>query len=188
MDGLSTMSDPGAIVTLRYVTTAADQIAKLQRYAGMSSAARWFPTFAYAAIVALSWLSAYLFYVRQGDRNYLYIASGLLALFLTLALPWLYRRYQDNFFGSVLTADNLRGLVGPVELVVSDQSIAEIGIVSTVHAKWCDIVEIDEQAERTFIVVAPLIAIVVPSSAFADAERRREFGALIRARFDASRA
>lgn len=180
------MSDPAENVTLSYVTTRIDQIAKLQRYAGTSSAARWFPTFAYAAIVALSWLSACLFYVRQGDRNYLYVMSGLLALFLTLALPWLYRRYQDSFFASVLTDDNLRGLVGPVELVLNDQYIEEIGTVTRVKAKWCDIVRIEEETERTTIVVAPLIAIVVPIKAFADDAARREFSALIRARIIAS--
>lgn len=181
------MSDSTDRVTLLYVTTRADQIAKLQLYAATSSAARWFPTFAYAAIVSLSWLSAGLFYVRQGDQNHLYVASGMLALFLTLALPWLYRRYQDSFFASVLTDDHLRGLVGPVELVIGDDYVEEISTFALLRAKWGDIVRMYEEKDRTMIVVAPLIAIVVPASAFASDEARREFGAMIQARIDASR-
>ena len=165
--------------SIRYVITRGDQIAKLQRYAGRSSVARWFPAIAYLAIVSLSWFSAFLFYVRQGDENYLYLASGLLAIFLTVCLPWLYRRYQDSFFGSVMTDDNLRGLIGPRELLIGDVYLEEIGDRTRLLASWHDILGIEESADRLFIGIAPMVEIVVPTTAFADDQARHEFVELL---------
>lgn len=174
-------------IILQYVTSRSDQVAKLQLYAKKSSAARWFPVFAYAVIVALSWFSAGLFYVRQGDRNFAYLASGLLALFLTVALPSLYRRYQDHFFASVLTDDKLRGLVGPVELVVGPEQIEQKGPVTTIRADWRDVVSVERHQNRSFIFAAPLIAIVVPDRGFASEAARDEFVRTVQERFSASR-
>lgn len=179
-------AEPAGDVRFGYVTTRSDQVNKLQRYASKSAAARWFPTFAYLSILALSWLSAVLFYVRQGETNYLYVLSGLLALFLTLGLPALYRRYQESFLGSVLTDDNLRGLVGPKELIVSDNHVEEIGSHIVVRAKWCDIVGIEEDAGRISIILAPLIVIVVPAHAFVRDQERVVFLELIRSKFAAA--
>lgn len=173
-------------VTISYVTTRADHVAKLQRYARASSMARWFPIFTYLGIVALSWLSACLFYLRQGDKNYLYIASGALAMFLTIALPWLYRHYQESFFASALSFQNVRGLVGNTTLVVEDDYVKEIGPVATIQARWHDILGIEEEAARFFIIVAPLIMIAVPRSAFKNDRERDAFGDLLRARFKCS--
>lgn len=182
------MSNLSGDITLHYATARADQIAKLQRYAGESAAARWFPVFSYVAIVALSWLSAWLFYVRQGDKNYLYIASASLALLLTLALPWLYRRYQDSFYASVLTDDKLRGLAGPIALAITQEGITEQGAVITVRANWADVVAVERHPGRTFIFAAPLIAIVVPDHAFGSDTERDTFVDLVRTRSDANRA
>lgn len=173
---------------LRYATTRADQVAKLQLYAGRSSAARWFPPTAYAVIVALAWLSAALFFVRQGDKNFLYVGSGLLALLLTLTLPWLYRRYQDQFFTSILTEDSLGGLVGPVELTIGDESLEEKGNRVSVRAGWRDVVAVERHDRRTFIFVAPLIAVVVPDRIFDSDSDLKAFIDLVRERFDRSRA
>ena len=180
------MSDATEEVVLRYVTTRADVIAKLQRYASQSSAARYFPPASYFAIVGLAWLSAWLFYVRQGDRNLVYVASAALALVLTVALPWLYRRYQDSFFASVLTDDRLRGLAGPVELVVGEGGVEERSGVSIVHAKWSDVIAVEPQPGRIFIFVAPLVAILVPDHAFASGTERDAFLNLVRARSGSS--
>lgn len=168
--------------TLRYVTTRADHVAKLQLYAGRSAVARWFPPLAYVTIVGLSWLSAWLFFIRQGDQNWLYLASGLLALLITVVLPWLYRRYQDSFFASMLADDNLRGLVGPIELTVDDDRIEEVGALSTLRARWADVDSVSDEAGHLVILVAPLVAILVPHRAFETDEDRREFAELNRSR------
>ncbi len=167
---------------LRYVTTRADHVAELQLYASRTSAARWFPPSTYAVIVGLSWFSAWLFYVRQGDKNQAYLASALLALSLTVSLPWLYRRYQDNFFKSLLTDDNLRGLVGPVELTIDNDRIEEKNALSTVKARWAAIGSVEDSDDHVIIRVAPLLAILIPHRAFESHEARHEFLAFIRAR------
>lgn len=182
------MSDPAGDIILRYSTSRDDQIAKLQRYAGESSAARYLPVWSYVTIVALSWLSAALFFIRQGDRNYLYLGSAALALFLTIALPALYRRYQHGFFASVLTDDNLRGLAGPVEFTVGESAIEEKGTVTTLRSSWKDIVAVERHSHRTFIFAAPMVAIVIPDSAFGSDSERDALIDLLRTRIDASRS
>lgn len=181
------ISEPAGDVRLAYVTTRSDQVDKLQRYASKSPVARWFPTFAYLLIITLSWLSAFLFYARQGEKNDLYVLSGLLALLLTIGLPSLYRRYQESFLGSVLTDDNLRGLVGPKELIVSEDQVEEVGSHSVLRARWCDVVGIEEDAGRIAIILAPMIEIIVPTHAFATDQERLAFVELIRAKFAVAR-
>ncbi len=81
---------------IEYEISTDDLIAKIDRLVGTSSVGRHFTWFAYAAIISLTWLSAVLFYIKQGQQNHAYIASGLFALMLTLSLPSLYRWYQKS--------------------------------------------------------------------------------------------
>ncbi|MGK2963833.1 MAG: hypothetical protein ACSLFK_17055 [Gemmatimonadaceae bacterium] len=171
--------------TFQYETTCADQLAKLERYAAASSIGRRFAQFAYFAIVGLAWLSAALFYVRQGDRNNAYLLSGGFAAVLTATLPWLYRRYQAEFWKSVLTVESLRGVIGPTTLTVSDEGIEERGPVTTVRAAWRDVLRLDRSAARSFVVIAPLISIAIPATAFPSESARAEFERMVNSRCDA---
>ncbi len=173
--------------TLQYETDRADQLAKLERYVAGSSVGRTFTKFAYVAIIGLAWLSAVLFYVKQGDRNYAYLLSGGFALVLTATLPWLYRRYQVQFWESVLTAESLRGVIGPTTLTVSDEGIEERGPVTTVRAAWRDIVRLDRTAGRSFVVIAPLISIAIPATAFPSESARVEFERMVSSRCEVGR-
>ncbi len=161
--------------TLRYETNGADQLAKLECYVAASSVGRGFAQFAYVAIVGLAWLSAVLFYVKQGDRNRAYLLSAGFAAILTATLPWLYRWYQAAFWRSVLTVELLRGVVGPTTLTVSAEGIEECGTVTTVRAAWRDVLRVDRSPARMLVVVAPLIAIAIPASAFPNESARQDF-------------
>jgi hypothetical protein len=127
----------------------------------------------------LAWLSAVLFYVKQGDRNLGYVAYGAFAVGLTVGLPWLYRWYQRSFWISVLSADSLHGLIGPIVLTVDDEGIEEVGPVVTARSAWRDVLRVDRDSERTLIFLAPLIAVVIPHRAFGDAAAREEFDELV---------
>ncbi len=172
---------------LRYATARADQLAKLERYVSESSVGRTFTTMAYATIVALAWFSAVLFYVKQGDRNYLYLLSGSFAALLTVTLPWMYRRYQASFWESVLTAESLRGVIGPTTLTVDEDGIEERGPVTTVRAAWRDGLRLDRSAARSFVVIAPLISIAIPATAFTSENARVEFEQMVQTRCEAGR-
>jgi len=174
--------------TLRYETTGADQLAKLERYASESSVGRRFTQLAYVAIVGLAWLSAVLFYVKQGDQNRAYLFSGGLAAVLTATLPWLYRRYQAAFWQSVLTVESLRGVVGPTTLTASDEGMEECGPMMTVRAAWRDVLRLDRTMARTFVVIAPLIAIAIPATAFPSESARMEFERMVNSRLETERA
>lgn len=172
---------------LQYETTSADQLAKLERYVAASSVGRIFTQFAYFAIVGLAWLSAVLFYLKQGDRNSMYLLSGGFAAVLTAALPRLYRRYQTEFWKSVLTVESLRGVVGATTLTVSDEGIEERGPVITVRSAWRDIVRLDRNTARSFIVIAPLITIAIPATAFPSEIARVEFERMVNSRVASTR-
>jgi len=151
---------------IEYELTAADHVAKLERFIQGSSVGRGFTWFAYFAIVGLAWLSAILFFVKQGSQNYGYLFSGAAALFLTVSLPSLYRWYQNAFWSSVLTPAAAKGLVGRKTLEMSDDHVEEAGEVLTVRARWRDIQRVDKDPQRIFLVLAPLLAIVIPNHAF----------------------
>jgi hypothetical protein len=169
------LPDASAMTTLHYEITSADQLAKLERFVSESKVGRSFAWFAYVVIVGLAWSSAVLFYVKQGDQHRGYLVYGAFAAFLTLALPSLYRWYQASFWRSVLSDESLRGLVGPTTLTLSAEGIEEARSVTTVRATWTDVVRIDRDRARTFIVLAPLIAIVIPVHAFLDDASRTQF-------------
>lgn len=182
----STSTGRGPVnVKMQYVTARADQLAKLERYVAGSSVGHAFTKCAYVAIIGLAWLSAILFYVKQGDRNYAYVLSGGFAAVLTATLPWLYRRYQAEFWESVLTVESLRGVIGPTTLTVSDEGIEERGPVTTVRAAWRDTLRLDRSAARSFVVIAPLISIAIPATAFASESARLEFERMVTARCEA---
>ncbi len=172
---------------LEYVTTPADQIAKLDRFASGSLVSRRFLIFAYFAICALAWFSAILFYVKQGDRNFGYLGYAAFAAVLTISLPWLYRRYQRSFFKSILTEETLCGLVGPTTLTLDEHHIEEVGPILTAKVAWADVLRIEQTPDRTLIFLAPLIAIVIPSSAFPDTAAREEFERTLNDRFQGTR-
>jgi len=160
---------------IEYDITFADHVAKLERFVQGSSVGRNFTWFAYFAIVGLAWLSAILFYVKQGDQNYLYLMSGSFALVLTLTLPMLYRWYQNSFWASIFTPLSVRGIVGRKVLTIHDDILEEVGDVLTVRAKWRDIKGVDHDSMRTWVIVAPLIAFVIPNSAFGNAKSHEAF-------------
>jgi hypothetical protein len=172
---------------LRYETTAADQLAKLERFTAESIVARRFVWFAYVAISGLAWLSAVLFYVKQGDRSRGYLVYGAFAAVLTVSLPWLYGWYQGTFWRSVLTVESLRGVIGPTTLTVGEDFVEEAGPVTTARAEWRDVLRVDRGPARTFIFLAPLIAIAIPVSAFPNEAARLQFEQMILARFEVSR-
>ena len=181
-DGDEAMESGHVHTVLRYETSGADQLAKLECYVAASSVGRGFAQFAYVAIVALAWLSAVLFYVKQGDRNLAYLLSAGFAAILTATLPWLYRLYQAAFWRSVLTVELLRGIVGPTTLTVSDDGIEECGTVTIVRAAWRDVLRLDRNPARTLVVIAPLIAIAIPASAFPNESARADFERMVTAR------
>lgn len=171
----------------QYETSAADQTAKLVRYAGESIVARRFVWFAYFSICGLSWLSAVLFYVKQGHQSLGYLAYGAFAAILTLALPRLYRWYQDSFWASVLTAASLQGIIGLTTLTLSEDMIEEVAPMTTTRAAWRDVLRIEHNQGRTFVFLAPLIAVVVPDGAFPDEAARAGFEQDIQQRIQANR-
>ncbi len=151
---------------LEYDLTVDDHLAKLDRFLADSRVGRNFTWFAYLAIVALAWTSAILFYIKQGHQNYGYIFSGAFAVVLTLALPALYRWYQNSFWASVFTPPAVKGLVGRKVLVIHDDFIEEIGERLTVRANWSDVQRIEHDPKRIWLILAPLISIVIPNGAF----------------------
>lgn len=161
---------------LEYEVTVDDHIAKLERFVQGSPVGRNFTWFAYGTIVALAWLSAILFYVKQGGhQNYGYVFSGFVALMLTLTLPTLYRWYQNSFWASVFTPAAVQGLVGRKVLEVHADFIEEIGDVFTIRACWRDLQRIDDDSRRIWMVFAPLLVIVIPNGAFHDSSTRESF-------------
>jgi hypothetical protein len=172
---------------LHYTITVDDQLARLARYVSNAPHMAWMPRAAYAVIVLMSWLSAWLFYVRQGHASRGYLAYGALAALLTLTLPMLYRRYQDSFFRSVLTAEALRGAIGPATLTVHADRVEQRTGLTAVGGRWSDVTGIEVGAHHTFIMFAPMLAALIPAAAFPDAEARSVFESTLFAQWEPHR-
>lgn len=160
---------------VEYEITLADHVAKLDKFVQGSPVGRNFTWFAYFAIIGLAWFSAILFYVKQGHQNYGYVFSGTFALVLTLTLPMLYRWYQTSFWASVFTPTAVQGLVGRKVLNIHNDFFEEVGDLLTIRANWRNIKRIEDDPFRTWFVLSPLFAIVIPNTAFQDANERASF-------------
>lgn len=156
--------------------------------AGGSVVGRRFAGFAYLAICGLAWLSAVLFYVKQGDRSPAYLGYGAFAGLLTLTLPRAYGWYQGSFWRSVLTTETLRGCIGPTTLRCGADGLEEIGPIASARGAWRDVMKVERDAERIFVYLAPLIVVVVPAAAFADDAAFTGFERDLTARVAAARA
>jgi hypothetical protein len=100
---------------------------------------------------------------------------GRSAIILTLTLPLLYRWYQNSFWASVFTPAAVRGIVGHKFLTFDEDIIEEVGDILTVRANWRDIKGVDHDSTRTWLIVAPLLAFVIPNSAFQDSRAHKTF-------------
>lgn len=151
---------------VEYNLTVDDHIAKLDRFIRHSSVSKGFTWAAYFTIVGLAWLSTILFYVKQGQQNYVYMVAGGFALALTITLPSLYRWYQNSFWASVFTPQSVLGIVGKKVLILHDEYVEEQGEKSSLRLNWRDMQAIESDASRTWLIFAPFIVVVIPGSAF----------------------
>lgn len=91
------------------------------------------------------------------------IVFGLLyaALFPAIHLLWFdacVRSYAKNL--------GVRGVVGPIRLILSDESMVEDTGVGRTEVKWRDMAGIDEIGDYTFILITGLSAAIVPRHGF----------------------
>lgn len=160
---------------ITYLLTAEDQRAKLERYVGRSPHARWFPVLAYLVICALLWSTAGRFYIEQPEHPERWMIMGSVSTILMICLPRLYRWYQASFFAQVLNDQSLHGLAGFKTLTLSGDGIEERGEILSTSAPWSGVLGIEQTTRHIFIVLAPLIAIAVPATAFASTAERDGF-------------
>ena len=172
---------------LRFTATAKDYIALFDRYAAGSAVAQRFVRMAFVMIPALAWLSAILFYVKQHTFNNHYIFYGIFALFLSVSLPTLYKAYQNAFWGSILTPQSLRGLVGSTLVQVNETHIRKETPHLTFHAAWSDVEAVEQTREGIFVFIAPLVAILIPRHTFASESEYRSLNEKIQAYHAAGR-
>ena len=70
-------------------------------------------------------------------------------------------RIQAKQFG-------VRGVVGAITLILTDESLTEITETTRSEIKWKDMERVDEVGNHTFIMVNPLLAAIVPRHGFAN--------------------
>ncbi len=98
--------------SIEYEITIKDYLAKLDKFTSASPVGRYFTWLSYFTICGLAWLSAILFYIKQGMYHNGSILVSVFALLLTFFLPFLYKWYQQKFWHSVFNSTAVQGIVG----------------------------------------------------------------------------
>ncbi len=89
-----------------------------------------------------------------------------------------YRRWLTNSFRTYATKREMRGVIGPIRLILSDELFVEITETTRSEAKWRDMAGIEEVDGYTFILVTGMTAVIIPRKAFMPEEdyyRVRDF-------------
>jgi hypothetical protein len=60
----------------------------------------------------------------------------------------------------------LRGVIGPITLILTDELLVEITETTRSEIKWKEMVRVDEVGNYTFIMVTPMLAVIVPRHGF----------------------
>jgi hypothetical protein len=80
--------------------------------------------------------------------------------------PAYYRSRLQNHVRLFAKELGLQGVIGPIHLILSDESLMEITERTRSEAKWRDMEGIEEMDGYTFIMVTGLTAAIVPRHAF----------------------
>jgi hypothetical protein len=171
---MSTTVVDEARVELSFTTTASDYMALLEHHLQRSVLGKRFALFAWAAIAALAWMSVILPYLKFGLIDAGFILRAALATALTFGFPFFYRRYNAGVFGQLINEGTVKGLAGPTSMVATKEFIEQHTPTTTARAMWRDVSGIASTKDYDFIALAPLVTVMIPASAFPNAESRRE--------------
>ncbi|MBC7782892.1 MAG: hypothetical protein H7144_03555 [Burkholderiales bacterium] len=158
-----------------YTTSAKDYLALLQHHLERSVIGKHFVQFAWIAIASLAWLSVLLPFLKFGVIDLGFIIRAAFAAFITLGFPFLYRWYNDSVFGLIINERSVKGIAGLTSLTANAEFIEQKTAMTTARAAWCDVVGITSTKHHDFISLAPLVTIMVPASAFSNADARNAF-------------
>jgi hypothetical protein len=82
--------------------------------------------------------------------------------------PIVHRYYIKIYVRDYAKALGTRGVLGPIRLVLNDESLVEITERTRSEARWRDIEGVDEIDGYTFIMVTGLTAAILPRRGFED--------------------
>ena len=108
------------------------------------------------------------------------VAAGCVAgaVLAAVMYPRYYRRWQTKYIRAYAKKLGTQGVIGPIRLILSDESLVEITEKTKSEARWRDMVGVEEVDDYTFILLTGMSAAIVPRHAFEredDYHRVRDF-------------
>jgi hypothetical protein len=98
------------------------------------------------------------------------IAMGLMTVAVAVTYPFFYHGFMRWFTRAFAAQRGVRGMVGRIRLILTDETLTEITESTRTEARWRDMVRVEETGDTTYIFVTGMSVALVPKHGFADEE------------------
>lgn len=153
---------------IKYYTTENDYLILLNKILEKSIFGKNFGIFVRVTIPALSWLSVILPFLKYQEFNFGFWIRTLIAIVITIGWGLFYERYTKSVFKSIINKDSLVRYAGSTILTITDNYIQETTETTTSKSLWSEIEGMKTSNTHIFIFFTPLIAAVIPKTAFSN--------------------
>jgi YcxB-like protein len=151
-------------VEVSYTTTLDDYVAYAWHMWRKSKAVRGAYLSGWLFFPALGLLGAAAFFVL-GSRVGAGVCVGAAVLYAAI-YPAYYRRWTTGYLRAYAKDFGVRGVFGPIRLILSEESLVEITELTRSEARWPEMYGIEEVGDCTFILVTGMSAAILPRHGF----------------------
>jgi hypothetical protein len=109
---------------------------------------------------------------RHPDNREATYALAAMAVLFAVGHPFLHRWWITSFLRSYAKKLGSRGVIGPIRLILTDESLVEITETTRSEVRWRDMAGVDEVGDYIFIMVTGMSAAIVPRHGF---DREEDF-------------
>ncbi len=160
-----------------YTTTLDDYVAFCMHMYRKSKAARGSFLLAWLILPAACLATAVAVVYGDGPIGQAAYWAGIAAIWVAV-YPWFHRRLVARHVRNFAKGLGVRGVIGPIRLILTDTSVVEITELTRTEARWQDLAGIDVLDDYTFVLITGMSAAIIPRHGFereADYDRVRDF-------------
>ena len=96
------------------------------------------------------------------------IAMGFLTVAVAVTYPFIYYSLMRWLTRSYAAQRGVRGMIGRIRLILTDETLTEITESTRTEARWKDMVRVEQTGDTTYIYVTGMSVALVPKRGFAD--------------------
>ncbi len=155
-----------APVEIAYTTTLDDYVAFSMHMLRKSKAARGRFMASWLILPLVALFAAAILAITDGLLSETPITLAVVGVLYIVIFPSYHRRWIAKYVRNYAKQLGARGVVGPIRLILSDESLTEITELTRTEAKWENMNGIEEVGDYTFILITGMSAAIVPRHGF----------------------